>query len=145
MRPTGAVMRSAFMTEILEGGCACGRVRFKARGAPKRVGLCHCLTCRKAHGAAFFPFAVYERGQVLIVGELKSWLSSPDYDRAFCPNCGSPVIGRNGAEVEVSLGSFDRENVLALGYESWIRHREHWLAALPVSQFEESRPLHPSQ
>jgi hypothetical protein len=40
-------------TEILRGGCLCGAVRFEVRGGPYRVGVCHCLDCRKAHGAAF--------------------------------------------------------------------------------------------
>jgi hypothetical protein len=38
------------MDEIT-GGCQCGRVRIVAVGRPRRVGLCHCLDCRKHHGA----------------------------------------------------------------------------------------------
>jgi hypothetical protein len=38
---------------VHKGGCACGKVRFEARGDPNRVGVCHCLTCRKVHGAPF--------------------------------------------------------------------------------------------
>jgi len=38
-----------------EGGCACGDVRFRANNRPRRTGLCHCMTCRKAHGATFSP------------------------------------------------------------------------------------------
>lgn len=29
------------------GGCLFGAVRLEATGAPYRVGLCHCLDCRK--------------------------------------------------------------------------------------------------
>ena len=39
------------------GGCLCGAVRLIATGAPDRVGLCHCLDCRKHHGALFFAAA----------------------------------------------------------------------------------------
>lgn len=35
------------------GGCLCGDVRIVAQGAPYRVGICHCLDCRKHHGALF--------------------------------------------------------------------------------------------
>ena len=127
------------MTETLQGGCACGQVRFRAEGPPKRVGLCHCLTCRKAHGAAFMPFAVYDGDKVRVQGVLKSWLSSPGYDRAFCPSCGSRVLGRNGAEIELSLGSLDAENQLTPQYESWIKHREAWLSPLDTPQYDENR------
>jgi hypothetical protein len=97
------------------------------------------MTCRKAHAAAFNPFVVFDADAVTIAGELKAWLSSPNYDRAFCPACGSRVIGRNGDEVELSLGSFDLTDQFQPQYESWIKHREHWLAPLPVCQFDENR------
>jgi hypothetical protein len=42
-----------------EGGCACGAVRYVVTGGPLRVGLCHCLTCRKRHGAPFNAFAAF--------------------------------------------------------------------------------------
>ena len=53
---------------IHTGGCACGKVRFEARGEPYRVGVCHCLTCRNVHGAAFnfyvvFPTDAVSRGR----------------------------------------------------------------------------------
>ena len=37
----------------ITGGCVCGKVRFEADGEPDRVGICHCLDCRKYHGALF--------------------------------------------------------------------------------------------
>ncbi|MCC2112140.1 MAG: GFA family protein, partial [Hyphomicrobiales bacterium] len=33
--------------EQFTGGCLCRNVRFVASGRPYRVGLCHCLDCRK--------------------------------------------------------------------------------------------------
>jgi hypothetical protein len=41
------------------GGCLCGDVRIVATGRPYRVGLCHCLDCRKHHGALFHASAVF--------------------------------------------------------------------------------------
>ena len=127
------------MTDTISGGCACGQVRFEAKGPPKRAGLCHCRTCRKAHAAACNPFVIFDAGQVTIHGELKSWMSSPDYERAFCSQCGSRIAGRNGDEVELSLGSFDDENVVTPQYESWVKRREHWLKPLDTPQYEEDR------
>ena len=124
---------------ILTGGCACGAVRFRAHGAPKRVGLCHCMTCRKAHAAAFNPFVVFDRERVEITGQLRTWSSSPGYHRRFCGVCGSHVVGENGGEVELSVGSFDEWGALAPDYESWTIRREPWLAALGIPQFEHER------
>ena len=41
------------------GGCLCGQVRLTARGAPDRVAVCHCLDCRKHHGAVFYAAAIF--------------------------------------------------------------------------------------
>ena len=40
-----------------DAGCLCGDVRVVASGEPYRVGLCHCLDCRKHHGALFLATA----------------------------------------------------------------------------------------
>ena len=63
---------------IRKGGCACGQVRFDARGEPKRVGLCHCMTCRKESGSVFNVFAIYSAERVTIVGDLKTWSATPE-------------------------------------------------------------------
>ncbi len=46
------------METVRQGGCSCGAVRLEARGELIRVGLCHCLTCRKETGGPFMAFAV---------------------------------------------------------------------------------------
>jgi hypothetical protein len=125
-----------------KGGCACGAVRFETRGEPDRVGLCHCMTCRKAHSAAFNPFVIYPLGQVEIEGELRSWQSSDHYERVFCATCGSRIYGRelDGDELELSLGSFDEPGVFTPMYESWVVRREPWLQPLAAPQHERDRP-----
>lgn len=121
------------------GGCACGAVRFVVDGPPIRAGLCHCLVCRKAHAGAFNPFLVFDTNQVMVTGVLRPWESSPGYERRFCPSCGSRVINLNGAEIEVSLGSFDQPGLFAPQYESWVLRREPWLPALDVPQHRQER------
>ena len=127
--------------DVVEGGCACGAVRFRITGTPLRAGLCHCMTCRKAHAAPYNPFLVYRRDQVEVIGELATWESSADYDRRFCPRCGSRVLGGDtqGGEVELSLGSFDEVGLVQPQYESWTIRREPWLTALDVPQNDQDR------
>ena len=54
--------------KISIGGCLCGAVRFEAAGEPWRVGLCHCMTCRKESGSVFNAFAIFPAAQVRISG-----------------------------------------------------------------------------
>ena len=97
------------------------------------------MTCRKSHASAFNAFAIYPEDRVEIRGESASWASSASYDRHFCPKCGSGVFGRDGKEVELSVGSFDRPGLFEPEYELWIGRREPWLAALHVRQYETNR------
>jgi hypothetical protein len=46
------------------GGCNCGRVKFEVSGTPVRVGLCHCLVCRKGTGSLGNLFAVWNSDEV---------------------------------------------------------------------------------
>ena len=105
-----------------EGGCLCGAVRLKATGRPYRVGLCHCIDCRKHSGALFHASAIFPEE----AGEVKGETS--DYKgRHFCPRCGSSVFGVSGDEVEVSLGALDGPNQLTPTYELWSIRHESWL------------------
>ena len=40
-------------TEIHEGGCSCGTVRYQTIGQPARTGVCHCRYCQTRTGPAF--------------------------------------------------------------------------------------------
>ena len=116
------------------GGCACGALRFVAHGKASRVGLCHCLTCQKAHGAPYLAFAVFPRVAVDLVGPVAEWESSTGYQRLFCPACGSRVANLAGEEIELPVASFDDGSGLVPQYENWITRRLTWVAPLAVPQ-----------
>ena len=118
------------------GGCLCGNVRIAASGRPYRVGLCHCLDCRKHHGALFYAAAIFPQNSVTIEGETGEYRG-----RHFCPRCGSSVFARYEDEIEVHLGTLDAPDQLAPTYESWIIRRESWLPPLPLkAHYQHNRP-----
>jgi hypothetical protein len=117
------------------GGCLCGSVRFETAGAPSRVGICHCLDCRKHHGALFHASAIFPLPAVSVVGETRVYAG-----RHFCPLCGSTVFGRSGDEIEVNLGSLDAPDQFTPTYELWTVRRESWLPTFPGTKlFERNR------
>ena len=115
--------------ERFTGGCLCGDVRLVATGRPYRVGLCHCLDCRKHHGALFNASAMFPQEAVAIEGETRDYAG-----RCFCPRCGSSVFARSGDEIEVHLGALDAADRLMPTYELWTVRREGWLPPFPVEQ-----------
>ena len=121
--------------ETFPGGCLCGDVRIVASGQPYRVGICHCLDCRKHHGALFFAAAIFPEAAVTITGETREYRG-----RHFCPRCGSSVFARNQDEIELHLGTLDAPDQLVPTYENWTLRRESWLPAFPFAKhFERDR------
>lgn len=117
------------------GGCLCGAVRLEATGRPQRVGLCHCLDCRKHHGAPFQAFAIFAQDAVTLAGETRDHLG-----RNFCTLCGSSVFARTGDEIEVALGALDNPDEFTPTYELWTIRREAWLPPFPFArQYERDR------
>ncbi len=113
----------------VSGGCLCGKVRFVASGRPYRVGICHCLECRKHHGTLFHASAIFPQDAVVIDGEVRDYKG-----RFFCPECGSSVFSRSGDEVEVNLGALDEIDQFRPTYELWTTRREGWLPVFPLTR-----------
>ena len=119
----------------ISGGCLCGAVRFQASGAPDRVGLCHCLVCRKHHGAVFFAAAIFPEGSVTVSGQ-----TSQFQDRHFCPTCGSSVFSKSVGEIELHLGAMDESDRFSPDYELWTYRKESWLGDFDnVKSYETER------
>ncbi|MBB3950882.1 GFA family protein [Aureimonas jatrophae] len=117
------------------GGCLCGDVRIAAAGAPNRVGLCHCLDCRKHTGSLFHATAIFPQDAVTIEGATRDYAG-----RFFCARCGSTVFGRSGDEIELGLGTLDAPDQFAPTYELWTVRRESWLPSFPLARsFEGNR------
>jgi hypothetical protein len=52
------------MAEGLEGGCACGEVRYRLSSGPMFVHCCHCTSCQTETGSAFAINALIESDRV---------------------------------------------------------------------------------
>jgi len=84
------------MTDIHEGGCFCGAVRYRTTGAPKRVSVCSCEWCRKRTGSALGVSVYFEQENVEFTkGVLKPFGLVSDAGRwiesEFCATCGTTV------------------------------------------------------
>lgn len=122
--------------QVFNGGCLCGQVRIEVRGAPKRIGICHCTDCRQESGSAFTYFAVWSAEQFETRGETTEYSG-----RSFCSRCGSRLYSANDKEAEVKLGSLrDPPTGLTPTYELWVKRRETWLPPISgAEQFDEDR------
>lgn len=113
---------SHLIDKFFTGGCLCGKVRITAMGVPYRVGICHCLDCRKHHGSLFETSAIFPDEAIDVTGDTSQYEG-----RHFCPECGSSVFARTGDEIEVNIGCLDAPDQFSPTYESWTVRRESWL------------------
>ncbi len=98
----------------LQGSCLCGAVRYEVDRLEPRMAHCHCIMCRKFHGAAH---STYGEAKVenfrWIQGEdqLKVFIADNNTTRRFCSNCGSSMTFAPSSDgeglVEFSLGTLD--------------------------------------
>jgi hypothetical protein len=57
-------------SDVLEGGCACGEVRYRLTSEPLFTHCCHCLNCQRQTGSAFVINMLIETNRVeLLAGE----------------------------------------------------------------------------
>ena len=126
--------------EQITGSCLCGAVQITALGRPDRVGVCHCLDCRRHHGALFYAAAIFPDDAVTVTGDTQDHAG-----RALCPRCGSSVFARSGHEVEIHLGALDADDLFVPEYECWVIRRAAWLAPISgAQQFDRDREGGPS-
>ena len=55
------------MAAGLEGGCACGAVRYRLESGPMFVNCCHCRDCQRQTGGAFAINAIIETDRVSLL------------------------------------------------------------------------------
>ena len=96
---------------MIEGGCFCGFVRYRAGGSPFYETNCHCSICRRTSGAPFVTwFSVPQSDFAFTKGAPSSFQSSERGTRTFCSRCGTPLTFRSTnspAEVDVTTCSLD--------------------------------------
>ena len=94
-----------------EGGCLCGKVRFRVSAPPLDTGYCHCRMCQKNSGAPVVAWATFQAGAFSWTqGRPGMFESSPGARRQFCAACGSYMVFQRDdlpGEISVNIGSFD--------------------------------------
>ena len=73
------------------GQCYCGNVQVTVTGPAAVSGYCHCLECRKWHGAPINAFSVWPSTSVTIEGETLISEQSDASGRLSCRLCGGCV------------------------------------------------------
>lgn len=122
------------MTNIT-GSCLCGEISYEISQNVGDIAHCHCIKCRKAHGAAFSSVAKIEDKNFLLKDEsqfLKSYESSEGKTRYFCSCCGSKIYAKrdNTDFIILRLGTLNDESMAGSQYQEtkhiWLAEKASW-------------------
>ena len=96
--------------ERMEGGCACGKVRFAARIHDDDAYLCHCRMCQRATGSVSIAMKNVKYVDIDWQGEPDWYDSSPIARRPFCAACGSSLgfaFKEGSDQMDLNVAAFD--------------------------------------
>lgn len=120
------------MTDSVEGGCRCGRIRYRAAtGKLPNVYACHRKDCQTWSGSAFsLQFVVPESGLEVkgdpALFELTSANSGRTSRQRACPVCFTRVYNTNSARpglAVVRAGTLDRSDELRIVAHIWTKRK----------------------
>lgn len=124
------------MSDVREGGCLCGNIRYKASWPPLMVASCSCLNCQKQAGSALSVIAAIPQDGMQLSGQLSTYEDTADSGevvcRKFCGDCGSPVITETpGAAKQnmlfIKAGTLDDVSDLQPTTHFWTCSAQPWV------------------
>ena len=123
----------------MEGGCACGAVRYRLTSEPMFVHCCHCLNCQRQTGSAFVINLLIEAERMELLAGDPQPIDAPRDDgsaqRIFrCPSCQVALFSEYGRpEVKfVRAGTLDQPSAVTPDVHIFARSKVPWVA-LPES------------
>lgn len=95
----------------IKGSCLCKSISFEIINECRYSVLCHCTMCQKSN-AEFSNYTKVQKENIKFLNKknLKWFLSSKNYKRGFCNNCGSSLFFQSRHsenEISVSTGSLN--------------------------------------
>ena len=141
-----------------EGGCDCGRVRYRVATAPLFVHCCHCRWCQRESGAAFALNAMIEADRVTELGEAPDLVETPSASGrgqiiARCPSCAVAVwshySGAGPLVKFIRVGTLDDPDLLPPDIHIFTASKQPWVA-LPegtpaVAEYYETERCWPAE
>jgi hypothetical protein len=129
----------------MKGSCLCEAIRYEIDSIDFPISHCHCLTCQKAHSAAFATTARVMRENFRWLQGAESvaaFESSPGKLRWFCPNCGSHLVAEKDGMpyVIVRVATLDEDPGMVPELHIWTSHDRPWLQYQGQAAHQEWQP-----
>ena len=124
-----------------EGGCVCGKVRYRLTAAPLLAYACHCHDCQRRSGSAFGLTLVVRSADVLLSGEPEMMRmetpSGREIDHGVCPQCRFRVFARAPVApdfMSLRAGTLDDASWVRPIAQAWVESAIPWAVIPGVRQ-----------
>jgi hypothetical protein len=119
----------------ITGGCHCGKIRYQVDGKALTHALCHCNDCRRHAGAPMVGWTMYPIDAVKVTkGKPKTYESSADGRRRFCPDCGTGLFYTNAAIlpgiIDIQSATYDDPEVVPAQVHIQVAERLGWMKSV---------------
>ena len=132
------------MSDVHQGACRCGQVRFRAVGEPLVTAACHCTGCQRMSGGAFSLSALYpEAAFEVTAGEPVIGGLHGATRHFFCPGCMSWLFSRpDGLQglVNVRSSLFEDAGAFAPFIDTFTSEKLPWAESGAAQAFERFPP-----
>ena len=124
------------MSECAQGGCDCGKVRYRLLDMPYVVHCCHCRWCQRESGSAFALNAVIEADRVELLGDAPERIDTPSASgrgQAImrCPRCKIAVWSHYGAAGGkasfIRVGTLDNPDLCPPSVHVYTDSKQPWV------------------
>lgn len=119
-----------------EGGCTCGKVRYRLASEPIVVHCCHCRWCQRETGTAFALNAVIETDRVELLGHAPERIDTPSESgkgQAIyrCPQCKVALWSHYGGAGEraafIRVGTLDDPDACPPDVHIFTASKQPWV------------------
>jgi hypothetical protein len=129
-------MTGAAAEPPLDGGCACGAVRFRLHAMPMFVHCCHCTRCQRETGGPFAHHAMIEFTRMSLLHGEPEYVKVPtDSGNTHwvvrCPACRTAMWNEHGSRSAVTryvrVGTLDDPARLPPQAHIFARSKQPWV------------------
>lgn len=119
------------MGDIHEGGCHCGRLRYRIAAPLRDIAHCHCTICRRTTGGIVttwltVPLASFH----WLRGSAAAYASATRCLRYFCAHCGCHLAlftSLSPDSLDITVASLDQPELAPAERHIWTGSRLPWL------------------
>jgi len=128
------------MSEVFEGKCTCGFVRYRMASRPLFVNCCHCTWCQRETGSAFAINAMIEADRVEVIAGEPVRIDTPSNSGkgqkiTRCPKCHvalwSNYAGAGDAVRFVRVGTLEEPGRMPPDIHIFTSTKQPWVVLPP--------------